>query len=577
MRKLFCRHVVKFSWRIACLGLVSTVIQLLAGSCVQIQELEGGPKDTIPPKLINAYPEHLSTGFRDNKIQLTFDKHIEVQDIYNQLIITPRLAKPADKPSYTYKVRGKTLQLTLASALKEETTYTFNFKDANKDTREGTAAENPTIIFSTGDQLDSMYVTGKVKQLMTAQPVSNALVALYKVTEEDTALVHILNNVPDYFTHTNVDGDFKLTYIKQGKYRICAGYSEENKLIIDPSKEAYGFLAAPLDLVEPSEELTLSIAQANAKDFEIKSKKTQGPYFEINFSKPVVKYTLALTRKPKRFREAYLYSNLIEDGATIRVYNTLGLLREDSLSADLMAEDAMGNVIEKTISIHFNEVRTTKEPFQYAFTPASGTQVPLTFEGKITFSKPIRSVHPDGLFFIAYGQDTIHINPQDLHLNTQRNIITIQKKFNPTSISPPIEGDTTSEQHSDLILHVAQGACISVDKELNAAASYQYNFKTPEKCGTIRGRVITKAPGFIIQLLNNKYEVVDEIRNKPYYRFQKILPGNYRIRVLVLQAPNATWRFGDINHLQAPDPVIFYPYELTIVANWEVDYIDLVF
>lgn len=577
MSKLFFGLIGRVCFRIACLGLVGTILHLLAGACAQVQELEGGPMDTIPPQLVSSYPVHESTGFQGKKMQLTFDKAIEVQDIYNRLVVTPRLTKLENKPSYTYKVRGNTLQLELASPLEAETTYTFNFKDAIKDTREGTAAACPTITFSTGDYVDAMYVTGQVKQLMTDQPARDVLVSLYKVVEEDT-LLHILNSVPDYFTKTDEEGYFKLAHIKQGLYRIYAGYSEENKLIIDPSKEPYGFLKDPIDLSAGAiEDLTVSILQANVMAFELRGKQPQGPYFEINFSKPVVKYTLELVHQPKRFKETHLYSHLIAHGQGIRVYNTFGLLEEDSLDASLVAEDAMGNMLEETISIHFKEGRTDRESLKYTFTPSSGARVPLAFEGSMVLSKPVSNVLADSLFFVAYGKDTIHITAKDLHFNAQRDAITIQKQFDPGLMAQQIPADTTNEARADLMLHIAKGAFVSVDQALNEAANYHYTFKNPQACGTIKGMIHTQAPGFIIQLLNEQYEVVDEVRNEPDYQFQEVLPGNYRLRVLVLQAQDAAWRFGNINQLAPPDPVIFYPHELSIVANWELDYIDFAF
>ncbi|MEM7055803.1 MAG: Ig-like domain-containing domain, partial [Bacteroidota bacterium] len=547
----------------------------LTGACAQVSPLEGGPIDTIPPKLISSYPMHESTGFQDKNIQLTFDKEIDVQDIYNRLIVTPRLTKLEGKPSYVYKVQGRTLKLKLASPLEAATTYTFNFKDAIKDTREGTAAESPTITFSTGAYVDSMYVSGKVKYLMTDKPSSNTLVSLYKVTEEDT--LHILNSVPDYFTKTNEEGHFKLDHIKQGQYRIYAGHSEENKLIIDPSKEAYGFLTDPIDLSEPIENLMLAILQADVTEFKLQGKQPQNQYFEINFSKPVVKYTLALVHKPKRFKEDYLYSNLIKNGHIIRIYNTLGLLEEDSLEARLVAADSMGSIIEETIDIHFSEGRAAKEPLTYTFSPPSGAKVRPAFEGSMLLSKPVRDVLTDSLFFVVNDQDTIQIAPEDLHFKAQRDSIIIRKQLDLCSVAHKVDEETTGDTQVGVVLHIAKGAFVAVDKELNKAVRYHYTLQNPQSCGTIKGRVTTQAAGFIIQLLNEQYEVVDEIRNEPYYQFQDVLPGNYRLRILVLQDGDAEWRFGNINQLEPPDPVIFYPHELSIVANWELDYIDFEF
>jgi hypothetical protein len=418
-----------------------------------------------------------------------------------------------------------------------------------------------------------------VKYLMTDEPAKNILVSLYRFVEEpDADTLHILNSNPDYFTKTNEEGYFKLDHIKEGKYRIYAGQSEENKLTIDPNKEPYGFLKEPIDLNQPVEDISIVIVQADVTDFRLQGTQPQGPWFELNFSKAVVQYQLKLMHQLKRFKEGILYSNLIEKGQTIRVYNTLGLLEEDVLEALLVAEDAMGNTLQDTVSIQFRERKTNKEPLKYTFDPLSGTKIkPDFFEGHIVANKPIKKVQPANIFFLANDQDTIHVSDQDIHFNEHQDSITIQKQFSPAvfgRIAAPLSPEATQQS---LTLHLAQGAFLSVEQEPNEAATYKYTLKNPQECGIIKGRIITQAPGFIIQLLNEQYEVVAEIRNKANYEFKEVLPGAYRLRVLALRDQDAAWCFGNIYKLEMPDPVIFYPHELPIVANWELDYIDVEF
>jgi hypothetical protein len=576
---LYQKWIHKLFGRMVWVSLMAIAIHLLTVACAQVTPLEGGPMDTIPPQLLSSVPLHESTGFKQKELRLEFDKEIEVQDIYNRLVVTPKLAVLEDKPSYTYKARGKTLRLQLNSPLQEETTYTFNFKDAIKDTKEGTPAENLVLTFSTGDHIDDRYATGMVKYLMTDEPAKNILVSLYRFVEEPAAdTLHILNSNPDYFTKTNEEGYFKLDHIKEGKYRIYAGQSEENKLTIDPNKEPYGFLKEPIDLNQPVEDISMVIVQADVTDFRLQGTQPQGPWFELNFSKAVVQYQLKLMHQLKRFKEGILYSNLIEKGQTIRVYNTLGLLEEDVLEALLVAEDAMGNTLQDTVSIQFRERKTNKEPLKYTFDPLSGTKIkPDFFEGHIVVNKPIKKVQPANIFFLANDQDTIHVSDQDIHFNEHQDSITIQKQFSPAVFGPmaaPLNSEATQQS---LTLHLAQGAFLSVEQEPNEAATYKYTLKNPQECGIIKGRIITQAPGFIIQLLNEQYEVVAEIRNKANYEFKEVLPGAYRLRVLALRDQDAAWCFGNIYKLEMPDPVIFYPHELPIVANWELDYIDVEF
>ena len=87
----------------------------------------------------------------------------------------------------------------------------------------------------------------------------------------------------------------------------------------------------------------------------------------------------------------------------------------------------------------------------------------------------------------------------------------------------------------------------------------------------------TQAPGFIVQLLDASYQVVDEIRNERNYQFKALMPGNYKLRVLVLKTADGEWSFGNILEQRAPDPVIFHPEEINVVANWEITGINFSF
>lgn len=570
-------------------SLIETIFMIaiawVTSTCAAIQPLEGGPKDTVPPKLIKTYPEQESiNNFQDKKkkpvIQLTFDKEIEVQDIYNKLIVTPKLARREEDPSYVCKVKGNTVELSLEVPLEEDTTYTFNFKDAIRDTHESTPAENPTLTFSTGDHVDAMYITGNVKMLMTDQP-TKALVALYRITEEDTT--HILNSAPDYFTESKEDGAFRLEHIKEGTYRLCTGQSKENKLTIDPSKEPYGFIATPLELTEPIENISLYIVQANINELKVQSSKPQGPYFEISFSKPINTYHLQLKHIPKRLKNSTLYSYLIEEGTTIRVYNTLGLLEDDSLVAELVAEDEMANIIKQDIKLQFKDRRMEKEPFKYTMQPLAGTKInPQLLQVDIKFSKPIKDIQADNLSLLTEQKEKWPISPEEITIHPHRDKITIQKKLNLTtglksSTTGKAPGPNEEDKNQAITLQIDKGAFVSVEKELNEVGTHKYLLKNSQECGSIKGKVTTKAPGFIIQLLNKEYQVVGEIRNQRYYEFKDVLPGNYWVRVLVTSTKEGKWHFGNINKWISPDPVILYPHELAIVAKWELEDIDFVF
>src|SRR5882672_1895016 len=68
-----------------------TLISLLFNQCAQVGTLTGGKKDTTAPKLLLATPELKTTNFNSDLITLKFDEFIQVRDLMNQLVISPKL------------------------------------------------------------------------------------------------------------------------------------------------------------------------------------------------------------------------------------------------------------------------------------------------------------------------------------------------------------------------------------------------------------------------------------------------------------------------------------------------------
>lgn len=67
---------------------------ILLGStfrCANIQQPMGGPKDTIPPVLLNELPQNLKTNFSERKILLTFDEFIKLNNASKEVSISPEM------------------------------------------------------------------------------------------------------------------------------------------------------------------------------------------------------------------------------------------------------------------------------------------------------------------------------------------------------------------------------------------------------------------------------------------------------------------------------------------------------
>ena len=63
-------------------------IALLTGpGCANMFPPTGGPKDTLPPVLVDARPENVSIDFKSNKIVLEFDEYLDVKDLRQNLVV----------------------------------------------------------------------------------------------------------------------------------------------------------------------------------------------------------------------------------------------------------------------------------------------------------------------------------------------------------------------------------------------------------------------------------------------------------------------------------------------------------
>ena len=69
--------------------------------------------------------------------------------------------------------------MELKDSLKANTTYTVDFSDAISDNNEGNPLGNYTYSFSTGEEIDTLEVSGYVVQAENLEPVKGILVGLY--------------------------------------------------------------------------------------------------------------------------------------------------------------------------------------------------------------------------------------------------------------------------------------------------------------------------------------------------------------------------------------------------------------
>ena len=194
----------------------------------------GGPKDTIPPLVTEIYPAIGQVNIPTRKTQLAvkFNEYVVVKDP-KSLFLSPPLEK-----SPQFKLKGKSVVIFFENDLDSNKTYTMDLTNAIADNNEGNMFPGFTLVFSTGDRIDSMVVTGTVQDCNTLQPLKGATVMLYK----DQADSAIFLKRPDAAMKTDEWGFFALRNIQDTVYRMYAIIDENNNNMYDPDSEKVAFI-----------------------------------------------------------------------------------------------------------------------------------------------------------------------------------------------------------------------------------------------------------------------------------------------------------------------------------------------
>lgn len=217
---------------------ILVIITALCWSCAQQGSPSGGPRDEDPPVVLESIPSNYSTRFEAKKIQITFDEYIVLDNVNQQLVVSPPME---EKPEV--RLKGKTLVIQFEEELKDSTTYTFNFGSAVKDLHEGNILFNFEYVFSTGDVLDSLSVKGT---LIYAENLSVPEEAVTIMLYENLADSVPLTQIPLYVGRSNDSGVFSVNNLKADTFKVFALKDANYNLLFDLPTEEIGFLDSSL-------------------------------------------------------------------------------------------------------------------------------------------------------------------------------------------------------------------------------------------------------------------------------------------------------------------------------------------
>ncbi len=171
------------------LSTLAVFVVLLLAACASIGSPDGGEFDEEPPRVLGSQPLNQATNAREKRINIQFDEYIKLENAADKVVVSP---PQTEAPNI--RADGKRVRITLYDTLRDNTTYTIDFADAIVDNNEGNPMGNYCFSFSTGNEIDTMEVSGYVLNAQDLEPIKGILVGLYAVPADSTAVAH--NTVP---------------------------------------------------------------------------------------------------------------------------------------------------------------------------------------------------------------------------------------------------------------------------------------------------------------------------------------------------------------------------------------------
>src|SRR5690606_3950919 len=182
-------------------------------------------------------PANFSTHFDKKELIIQFDEYVKLKDVNKQLIVSPPLKHRLDITPYN---ATKQISIRFRDTLQPNTTYSLNFGQSIEDNNEGNKLQGYRYVFSTGSYIDSLSISGYVKDALDKDTESFVSVMLYEVNQEFNDSIVYKEN-PRYITNTLDSIAFSLENIKEGNYLLIALQDKNNNNRFDPKQDKIGF------------------------------------------------------------------------------------------------------------------------------------------------------------------------------------------------------------------------------------------------------------------------------------------------------------------------------------------------
>lgn len=525
---------------------------LLLASCASQTTPMGGPKDTTPPTLISSAPEHNQANFHGKIVTLTFDENIALNNPKEQILITPT---PLGKINYSTKVSKVLIEPENGWA--DSTTYSLTFREGIQDITEKNSPVNLRLAFSTGPYVDSLSLSGRIKDALTEQIPKDITVALY---ESDT--FNIFEDIPMYVTKTDKSGNFILENLKPANYHVYA-FSDKNKnLIIESKSEAFGSFPKSVNPEDTTNQIEIPILHVDTRPLVLASMRQSIGVTRFTFNKAITQYELKFDSTQEQ--PDTLHHSFGDDQTQLVIYHSK--INPDSISVNLTALDSVEQRLDTTLYLKPTETKTIKPAFSYKLDAFHFNYPSQLLTLSVPYTLPLQTINLDSLYIPLDSLHTLQFSATEMQTDTIHKKLTFQKHIPADSLF--------KDQKNSISLYAGKSFLISILNDSSRKQQTKLIKLPPDKTGTLLIDVETEQQNYIIQLLDTKDNVLDTISNQKHPVFNYLPASNYKLRVIIDANGNHIWDYGNPLKNIPPETLYYYTTDdktstFPIRANWE--------
>lgn len=571
--------------------LIIFAIILLVYSCAnRAQGPTGGPKDTTPPKVLKSVPLNGTLNSKKKQIEIDFDKIVTVEKANENVIISPPQQKPPDVKSL-----GKKVTVNFNENLLDSTTYSINFGNAIQDVNEKNILKNYLFSFSTGNQLDTLKISGTVINAEDLNPLAGIIVGIYKENSDSLFSLKPFMRIGK----TDENGRFSINNIKKGKYKVFALGDANQDYMFQPG-EGLAFMdsvVAPTYRIEEMQDtvwkdsthvdsirtymgtrflpddLSLKYFKENKKrQYFVKSERKEPFVFSLYFN---TTQTRLPELQPLNFNwegKYLLQKNAGLDSLTYWITDSLTWKRDTlSFKMTYLKSDSLFQLkpVTDTINVAMRKGRVN---------------IHAKAAKKITVQKipPLKFSNNMGGAFEIY-------NPINLNFETPLEKLDVSKiklfqKVDTTFKQIPFKWrqvDSTRmayaidykwKAETSYELRIDSAAFTSIYKRISSKLKSEFKIRSLDEYSSVKLLLSPFNPKAMLQVVDTKDAV---LATKPASEkgtvFEYLKPGDYYVRLFIDENGNGKWDSGDFTKRRHPEEVFYYPKKMTLMANWEFE------